>query len=211
MRLALVISLSSCVSVFLLVGCPNPGERGELLAPSANPKPDKPHRPSRSPSTSLGSPSPSSPRAPLLAVETRSESDHRVGYSWSERDGEIVACGLRYTEVSYSPRRLWRLAPDETRWVRVELESPTQPTRLSRTTCSLLSLAGEKRLPIGLYYVAADVDGAIERRKLYCGPILCNDLGRRGPAPEGMVVDCVPFSDHAAVMIIPDPSLLRLD
>lgn len=56
----------------------------------------------------------------------------------------------------------------------------------------------------GLYWVEWQEDARRSSALAFSGPILCNDV-TIGEAPGGMIATCVPFTDRATAMFVPDP------
>jgi hypothetical protein len=154
-------------------------------------------------------PAPLPPGAIILRRETGGFAALRVSESWMMQLGrpiEINVFGLcRYVEATGEWKRLPYPMPSKT--LLVEPLSPEEARHGDRV---LYELPRE----IGLFWVQwgerEDAERAAPpaaRESLATsGPMLCEDL-MLGPAPEGQVAACVPFSDRAEARFVPIPRL----
>ncbi len=128
-----------------------------------------------------------------------------------EKDG---TCNLVVTQTNSSARiafevlRLLQYDPDLAEWVdrTVELPAGKKTGEIESGTLVALSPITHR---VGLFWLEWKENGQTLSAFVHSGPVLCNDV-RLGPPPKpDLIAQCVPGTNSARAVFVPDPTKLK--
>jgi hypothetical protein len=104
---------------------------------------------------------------------------------------------------------LWRYNVSPQKWERVNLRVD-HPIVLKAEKRQVYSTESDQKVvsltaEIGLFWAEWKEDGHSANTLIFAG-MLCEDVDIGNP-PEGMIATCVPFTNHAQAMFVPDPKI----
>ena len=130
-----------------------------------------------------------------------------------EKDG---TCNLAVTRSNSSARiafealRLLQYDPDRAEWIDRTGEIPAgkKASEIEPGTLVVLSPITHR---VGLFWLEWKEDGQTLSAFVHSGPVLCNDV-RLGPPPKpDLIAQCVPGTNSARAVFVPDPTKLKKD
>ena len=100
--------------------------------------------------------------------------------------------------------------PASKKWMR-ENVSQDKPVVMKTSEAGVHNWESDQTLfvlpaAIGLFWVEWSEDERVVSTLAVVGPVLCNDI-EIGEPPKGMIAACVPLSESARAMFVPDPAI----
>ena len=128
-----------------------------------------------------------------------------------EKDGTcnlVVTQTNSTTRITFEALRLLQYDPDRAEWVDRTGEIPAEKkVRETETGTEVVMAPITHR--VGLFWLEWKEDGHTHSDFVHSGPVLCEDLKLGPPPKSGMIAQCIPGTDSAHAIFVPDPRKLK--
>ena len=137
--------------------------------------------------------------------------DSTLAVRRNEKDGTcnlVVAQTNPSLIIIFEILRLLQYEPNSSEWVdRIgEIPAGMKASKIKPGTLDVLSPITHR---VGLFWLEWKEDGQTRSAFVHSGPVLCNDV-KLGPPPKpDLIAQCVPGTNSAKAVFVPDPRKLK--